>query len=61
VVFEKIDRFFTFYIIFHFAEFYRTHYFKFVNFVVIKNLQMSSSFFNFIFKILKKLNLTDWF
>jgi hypothetical protein len=44
--------FYDFYTILYFNEFCRTHYFEFLNLVLIKNLKIHSSFFRiFISKI----------
>jgi hypothetical protein len=48
-----------FYTILHFAEFYRTHYFKFLNYILANFFEMDSNFF--YFKFLKNSNLTDRF
>jgi hypothetical protein len=51
MVFEKIERFFfQFYTIFHFTEFCTMRYFEFLNSVLTKNLEMDSSFLEFLFQ-----------
>jgi hypothetical protein len=51
-IFDKPVLFFhNFYTILHFDEFCRTQCFKFLNLVLAKNLEIESSFLDFLFQI----------